>query len=87
MTDDAANNHEARVLGLADYKGAALSIAEAFAEDEVSMYFLNTPDRENWTKEQKWELHTRIMEYITYAHLLKGMVVSAGPNYDCVGLW
>ncbi|KAH9827920.1 Acetyltransferase (GNAT) [Teratosphaeria destructans] len=27
------------------------------------------------------------MEYITYAHLLNGLVVCAGPNYDCIGLW
>ena len=27
------------------------------------------------------------MEYITYAHLLKGLVVSAGANYECVALW
>ena len=77
----------ARVLQLHEYKEAALSLAEAFKEDEVSMYFINTPDRANWTEKQKWDLHLKIMEYITYAHLLRGLVVSAGPNYDCVALW
>lgn len=76
-----------RILGLHEWKEAALSLAESFAEDHSSMYFIETPDREHWTKEQKWDLHLKMMEYITYAHLLKGLVVSAGPNYDCVALW
>lgn len=87
--DDAAAaiDSGARVLGLHEYKAAALSLAEAFLDDEVSRYFIDTPDRLDWTKDQKWELHLKVMEYITYAHLLKGLVVSAGPNYDCIALW
>ena len=77
----------ARILEVEEYKAAALALAEAFVHDEVSRYFVDTPDRPNWTKQQKWELHVKIMEYITYAHLLKGLVVSAGPKYDCVALW
>ena len=76
-----------RILELHEWKEAALSLAEAFVDDDVSKYFIDTPDRPHWTKEQKWELHVNIMEYITYAHLLRGLVVSAGPNYDCVALW
>lgn len=87
MSDFSVDDANVRILGLDDYKEAAISIAEAFEEDDVAMYFVNTPDRANWTKQQKWELHAKIMEYITYAHLLKGLVVSAGPNHDCVGLW
>ena len=82
-----SDDNIARVLGLHEWKEAARSIAEAFWEDEVSRYFLDTPDRSEWTEGQKWDLHVRIMEYITYAHLLKGLVVSAGPNYDCIALW
>ena len=82
-----SDGSNARVLGLHEWREAARSIAEAFREDEVSRYFLDTPDRSEWTEEQKWDLHVRIMEYITYAHLLKGLVVSAGPNYDCIALW
>lgn len=77
----------ARVLTLKEYKEAAYSLALAFKDDHSSMYFTHTPDRADWSEEQKWELHLKIMEYITYAHLLKGLVVSAGPNYDCVALW
>jgi hypothetical protein len=83
-TSSAAN---VRVVRFDEYKAAALSIAEAFEDDHVSRYFIDTPDREGWTKQQKWDLHVKIMEYITYAHLLKGLVLSAGPNYDCVALW
>lgn len=76
-----------RVLQLHEWKEAALSLAEAFADDHSCKYFLETPDTAHWSKEQKWDLHLKMMEYITYAHLLKGLVVSAGPNYDCVALW
>ena len=82
-----AGGDEVRVLGLHEWKQAGLSLAEAFKDDEVSRYFVDTPDRAHWSEDQKWDLHVKIMEYITYAHLLKGLVVSAGPNYDCVALW
>lgn len=77
----------ARILTLKEYKEAAYSLALAFKEDHSSLYFTHTPDRADWSEEQKWDLHVKMMEYITYAHLLKGLVVSAGPNYDCVALW
>ncbi|KAK3678200.1 hypothetical protein LTR78_002296 [Recurvomyces mirabilis] len=76
-----------RVLELHEWKAAAASLAESFAEDHCCSYFVNTPDTAHWTKEQKWDLHVRMMEYIVYAHLLRGLAVTAGPNYDCVGLW
>lgn len=76
-----------RILGLHEWKEAGLALAEAFRHDEVSRYFIDTPDRAHWTDEQRWDLHLKIMEYITYAHLLKGLVVCAGPDYDCVALW
>ncbi|EGP84597.1 uncharacterized protein MYCGRDRAFT_110851 [Zymoseptoria tritici IPO323] len=82
-----SNADGVRVLTLADYKGAAMSLAEAFKDDHSSMYFTHTPDRKDWSEQQRWELHVKIMEYITYAHILKGLVLSAGPNYDCVALW
>lgn len=78
---------DVRVVTLGEYKEAAKALAEAFAEDHTCLYFLDTPDRAHWTAEQKWDLHLSMFEYITYAHLLKGLVISSGPNYDCVGLW
>ncbi|KAF2772737.1 hypothetical protein EJ03DRAFT_324292 [Teratosphaeria nubilosa] len=83
----ASDSGNVRVLGLHEWKNAAASLAESFWEDHSSRYFIDTPDRADWTEEQKWSLHVKIMEYITYAHLLKGLVVCAGPSYDCIGLW
>ena len=88
MSDwSATDDSGVRVLGLHEWKEAALSLAEAFKDDEVAKYFVDVPDRPNWTAAQKWERHVKIMEYLVYAHLLKGFVTSAGPDYDCVALW
>lgn len=76
-----------RVVRIEEYKQAADALAEAFAEDDVAMYFIDTPDRQHWTKEQKWKLHVEILEYVTYAHILKGLVLTAGEDYGCVALW
>ncbi|CAK4030463.1 hypothetical protein DOTSEDRAFT_74255 [Lecanosticta acicola] len=78
---------EVRVLTLADYEDAAYSLALAFWDDHSSRYFIHTPDRAHWTLKQKWDLHLKMMGYIVYAHLLKGLVVSAGEGYGCVALW
>lgn len=83
----AAGYDDVRVLGLSEYKAAAATLADAFADDHVAWYFLDTPDRAHWTRQQKWDLHVQILEYVTYAHCLKGLVVTAGPNHDCVALW
>jgi hypothetical protein len=84
---DSAADNEVRVVSVHEYKEAALSLAEAFADDHVARYFIDTPDRADWTEEQKWELHVQILEYITYAHCLKGLVTTVGPNYGAVALW
>ncbi|KAF2855569.1 hypothetical protein T440DRAFT_157861 [Plenodomus tracheiphilus IPT5] len=75
-----------RVVTAAEYKQAAQCLAEAFAEDDVAMYFVDVPDREHWTKEEKWALHVEILEYITYAHILKGLVTTVG-DFEAVALW
>lgn len=82
-----AGGDEARQVTLAEYKQAAQCLAEAFADDEVARYFTEVPDRAHWTEKQKWDLHVSILEYITYAHILKGLVLAAGPDYGCVALW
>lgn len=76
-----------RVLDVSEYKGAALALAEAFKDDDVSRYFLDTPDRADWTDEQKWDLHVAIFEYLVYAHILKGLVTTVGSDYGAVALW
>ncbi|KAF1950785.1 hypothetical protein CC80DRAFT_426011 [Byssothecium circinans] len=75
-----------RVVTAAEYKQAAACLAEAFAEDEVVWYPINTPDRAEWSKEEKWALHVEILEYVTYAHILKGLVTTIG-DFDAVALW
>jgi hypothetical protein len=78
---------DVRVVSVAEYKEAALCLAEAFAEDDVARYFIDVPDREHWSEEAKWQLHLEILEYVTYAHCLKGLVTTVGDNYDAVALW
>lgn len=76
-----------RLVTAAEYKEAALCLAEAFAEDDVARYFIDVPDREHWTEQEKWDLHVEILEYVTYAHILKGLVTTVGDDYDAVALW
>ncbi|KAL8910899.1 MAG: hypothetical protein Q9171_003854 [Xanthocarpia ochracea] len=76
-----------RELDLAESDAAADSLALAFAHDDVAMYFIDTNDTERWTDEEKWDMHVRIMRSIVKAHCLKGLVLTIGPNHDCVALW
>lgn len=80
-------NDSVRVISIEEYKEAALCLAEAFAEDDVARYFIDVPDREHWSEEDRWSLHVGILEYVTYAHCLKGLVTTVGPNYGTVALW
>lgn len=75
-----------RVVTISEYKQAAACLAEAFAEDEVVRYPVDTPDRAHWTAQEKWDLHVEILEYITYAHILKGLVTTVG-DFEAVALW
>jgi hypothetical protein len=75
-----------RAVTAAQYKLAAACLAEAFGEDEVARYFVDVPDREHWTREEKWALHVEILEYVTYAHILKGLVTAVG-DFEAVALW
>jgi len=85
--EDVADPNKVRVPDISEYKGLALSLAHAFAVDDVAMYFIDTPDRPHWTAEQKWDLHLSIMEYIVYAHFLDGLVTTVGEGYGAVALW
>lgn len=79
--------NDVRVVQPREYRQAAACLAEAFVDDHIVRYPIDTPDRAHWTNAQKWELHVSTMEYVTYAHILKGLVTTIGPNYDCVALW
>ncbi|OCL02386.1 hypothetical protein AOQ84DRAFT_184469 [Glonium stellatum] len=80
-------NDSVRIVSIEEYKEAALCLADAFAEDDVARYFIDVPDREHWSEEERWNLHVEILEYVTYAHCLKGLVTTVGPNYGAVALW
>ena len=86
-SSQAASTEEIRKLDVSEYKPAALSLAEAFAEDDVVLYPIKTGDRPKWTPDDEWKLHLYVMECIVYAHCLKGAVYAIGPDYDCVALW
>lgn len=81
-----------RILRKDEYKAAAKCLAEAFEYDDVAMYFIKTGPRRKWTGkmwtgEDEWALHLFVMECIVYAHCLKGLATTVGPQYDCVALW
>lgn len=80
-------NDEIRVVKKHEYKAAALTLAEAFRDDDVAMYFIETGDSEHRSRQAKWDLHVSTLEYLVYGHILKGLVTTIGPNYDCVALW
>ncbi|KAL8782660.1 MAG: hypothetical protein Q9213_005199 [Squamulea squamosa] len=80
-------HQSARKILLAECDAAAESLALAFAEDDVAMYFVKTTDTESWSNQKKWDLHVKIMRSIVKAHILKGLALTVGPDYDCVALW
>lgn len=76
-----------RVVQPFEYKAAALCLAEAFADDHVVRYPIDTADRSHWTEAERFDLHRQALEYITYAHCVKGLVTTVGDDYGCVALW
>ena len=80
-------SYPVRVLDKSEYKQAALSLAEAFKDDEVVLYPIKTADRKKSTPEKEWKLHLYMMECIVYAHCISGKATVIGPNYDCIALW
>lgn len=75
-----------RLVTAEEYQQAAACLAEAFGQDDVARYFIDVPDREDWSDEEKWALHVEILEYVTYAHILKGLVTTVG-DFEAVALW
>lgn len=81
------SNDKVRVIGVEDYKAAALTLAEAFYDDDVAFYFLDVPDNGGKTREDLWPLHLEILEYIVLAHVYNGLVLSVGEHHEGVALW
>ncbi|KAG9234612.1 hypothetical protein BJ875DRAFT_376081 [Amylocarpus encephaloides] len=82
-----SSTEEVRTIGISECEQAAQCLAEAFAVDEVSRYFVDTPDMAHESEAAKYKLHHNIMRYLTAAHCFKGTVTTIGPDYDAVALW
>ncbi|KAK6212758.1 hypothetical protein LQW54_005026 [Pestalotiopsis sp. IQ-011] len=78
---------QVRPVGLAEHKEAGLSIAQAFATDELAHYLLDSDDMAALSDEARWRLHVDMMKYIVAAHCLSGLVTTIGPDYEGVALW
>ncbi|KAH9887189.1 hypothetical protein F4778DRAFT_437457 [Xylariomycetidae sp. FL2044] len=78
---------QVRVIGISEYKEAALSLAQAFATDDLAQYFLDADDMVGVDDETKWRLHVDIFNYIVAAHCYRGVVTTIGPDYEGVALW
>lgn len=78
---------QVRPVGLAEHKEAGLSIAQAFATDELAHYLLDSDDMAALSEEARWRLHVDMMKYIVAAHCLSGLVTTIGPDYEGVALW
>ncbi|KAJ8112437.1 hypothetical protein ONZ43_g5398 [Nemania bipapillata] len=77
---------QVRAIGISEYKEAALSLAQAFATDELAQYLLDAEDVTEGD-ETKWRLHVDIFNYIVASHCYKGIVTTIGPDYEAVALW
>ncbi|KAF2999071.1 hypothetical protein E8E14_004856 [Neopestalotiopsis sp. 37M] len=78
---------QVRAVGLSEHKEAGLSIAQAFASDELAHYLLDSDDMATLSDEARWRLHVDMMKYIVAAHCLSGLVTTIGPDYEGVALW
>lgn len=76
-----------RVIGISEYKAAALSLAHAFATDDLALYLVNPDDMACLSAEDRWKIHVDIMTYIVAAHCYNGVVTTIGPDYEGVALW
>ncbi|KAI0968953.1 hypothetical protein F4678DRAFT_474020 [Xylaria arbuscula] len=77
---------QVRAIGISECKEAALSLAQAFATDELAQYLLDAEDAKD-NDEAKWRLHVDIFNYIVASHCYKGVVTAIGPDYEAVALW
>ncbi|CAG8962329.1 hypothetical protein HYFRA_00005384 [Hymenoscyphus fraxineus] len=86
-TSTSSSTEEVRTIGISELDGAANCLAEAFAVDEVARYFVDTPDMVGVKEARKYDVHYKILKYLTAAHCYKGLVTTVGPDYDAVALW
>lgn len=85
--DSVSKDRAVRTVKLSEYREAAQCLAEAFRDDDVANYFVRTGERKKRSDQQYWKLHVYILECLVRAHIMKGLVTTIGPGYDCVALW
>ena len=66
-----------------EYKRAARTLAEAFRGDEMGPFFTRCDGQSN---ERSDRLDVEMYEYIVYAHLLNGLVLTIG-DFEGVSCW
>ena len=76
-----------RVLSISESKAAGLSLAHAFADDDLAQYLLNTDDSTDLSPEDKWKIHVDIYTYMVAATCYNGVATAIGPDYEAVALW
>jgi len=76
-----------RVLGLSECKAAGLSLAHAFADDDLAQYLVDTDDTTDVSAEDKWKIHVDIFTYMVAATCYNGIAITIGPDYEGVALW
>jgi GNAT superfamily N-acetyltransferase len=75
-----------RTLDLAEHREAALSLAQAFASDDLARYLVGAEDPA-LDDLALWHLHVNIMDYVVSAHCLEGLVTTIGGDHEGVALW
>jgi hypothetical protein len=78
---------DVRILQSSDCRAAGLSLAHAFAADDLAQYLVNPADMSAAPAEDKWKLHVNLMTYIVAATCYNGIATTIGPDYEGVALW
>ncbi|KAK8106000.1 acetyltransferase [Apiospora kogelbergensis] len=74
---------QVRAIGIAEYKEAGLSLAQAFASDDLARYLVGAEgEGAGGSDEIRWRIHVDIMNYIVAAHCYSGVVTTIGADYD-----
>lgn len=76
-----------RILRLSECRAAGLSLAHAFANDDLAQYLVSPGDMTDVSAEDKWRLHVDIFTYIVAATCYNGVATTIGPDYEGVALW
>lgn len=76
-----------RIVDMSECQQVAISLAHAFATDDLACYLLNSDDMAGLSPEDKWKLHVDIFQYIVAAHCLNGETHVIGPDHEGVALW